>query len=165
MVDTSCDTSLEQTFPSIHQYQIASWLGVGICVHFSFSVLEFHLVCTCAGLTSAAIVSVTSYVPLSCCVLKTLCHPSHPAFIVFLPPLLYRSLYLSEVLGRGLIRTSHLGLMAPMSSVSAHGLVDHLSANLYLLQEKASMKVITLIRGFSNVSLEVILLLYVVEII
>lgn len=40
-------------YPSRHQQQIASRLGVGHCVHFVFSVLGSYLVWTCAGLEHA----------------------------------------------------------------------------------------------------------------
>lgn len=47
-------------FPRKYQLQIDSFLGVELCVHFAFSVLDFCLFRTCAGRVCAIAISVSS---------------------------------------------------------------------------------------------------------
>lgn len=66
---------LENTdFPclSSSQLQMTSWLGAGLWVCFSLSMLRFCLGWTCAGLVYADMISVSSCVHLFCCVWKVL---------------------------------------------------------------------------------------------
>lgn len=63
---------------SEHLLQIASGLGLGLCVHFPFSVLGPHVTGTCVHPLPAAAVSVSSYVWGSC-VRRTLFPWSHPS--------------------------------------------------------------------------------------
>lgn len=100
---------------------VTSGLDLGSCVHFPLSVLELHLAWTCAVM-HATIVSISSSVHNSSCVLTTLfpwSYPSPLAFIVFLPPLLNRCLSPEE---RDLINISHLGLSTPRLLVALHNL-------------------------------------------
>lgn len=62
---TLCWIILFFSFLSMYWLQIASWLRVWFCVH--FSVLRFCLVWTCVGLLHAVPVSVSSYVYQFCC--------------------------------------------------------------------------------------------------
>ena len=104
------DTPLGTTdclFASEYWLQIASWLRVGPCVHFPFSVLEHHMIWTCAGPVSvAATAPVSTYVhqsPQVCTTLFPWSHPSSLGLSIFVPPLPHKCLSLK---GKGLMKTS-----------------------------------------------------------
>jgi hypothetical protein len=98
VVNTLNDAPLGKTdvaFISKYLLQVASWLGVGPCVHFLFPVLACHLAWTCAGLVHVTKVSVSLYVHWSHCVWRTLFLQSHPpclALTNLLPLLPHRPL-------------------------------------------------------------------------
>lgn len=82
---------------SLSQYllDIDSWLGLGPCFFFPFSVLGFSLICICVGLVCAVPVSLISYLYWSSSVWKALFPWSHLpslALEIFLPFLLHKSL-------------------------------------------------------------------------
>lgn len=92
------------------------WLGLGLCVHFPFLVLRFHLYKTCASLSQSAAVSDFRCSSV-CCGWKTLflwTQSSTLALTIFPPHLLHRFWRLWE---RDLLKTSHLGLITPMSLI------------------------------------------------
>lgn len=98
------------------QLQVASWLGVGPYIHSPFLYWNFCVVSiVCTGLMCSITISVSLHMYQFCYVWKVVFpwhHPPSIALIIFLPPLCHRSLTLE---GRGLIKTSHLGLSAPNS--------------------------------------------------
>ena len=102
------------SFASGYQLQIASWLELGFCVYFSFSVLGIYLAWTCASFGHIVTVSVSVYKP--CCVWKTRFlwnYPSLLAHTVLLP-----SPPCSSLTPKGrtsLMKTFHVGLSAPKS--------------------------------------------------
>lgn len=103
---------------SLSQYllDIDSWLGLGPCFYFPFSILGFSLICICVGLVCAVPVSIISYLYLSSSVWKALFPWSHLpslALEIFLPLLLNKSLNHE---GNGVIKMSHLGLSAKKTS-------------------------------------------------
>ena len=91
------------------------WIrDVGLCP-LPLSVLGPHLAQNCAGSVHATTVPVSSYLRLSCSVLKALlpwCSPAPLALTVFLSPLLQGSLNSEE---RKLRETSYLELSVPIA--------------------------------------------------
>lgn len=128
--------SIEENWFSLSDYHLekASWLGMGPCDHFSFSMLAFCLTKACTGLAHAVTVSVSSYAHQLYGVCKN---------AVFLRLSTTSDPYNFSVLsfqwslsleGRGLIKTSHSWMSTPKALNSAHWPVWGHCDNCYLLQ-------------------------------
>lgn len=115
-LDTPRDTPLKKTdplFPNLYQLPIASWSGMGLCVHFPFSVSGFVRFESGCAIKSLWVLLCTSPTGSRRCFLWR--HPPPLAPTTFLPSLLHGSLALER---RGLTKTSHLRLGAPKSLIS-----------------------------------------------
>lgn len=103
------------SFASGYQWEIASGLRMGACIHFHSQCCDPHITWTWTGPEHATPVSVSSYVPKSCCVYKVLFpwwSSSPPVLAIFLPLPLQNSL---SPEGEDLLETFHLRLNIPRS--------------------------------------------------
>lgn len=139
------DSTLEENefpFPSRHHLQTASWLGVGPWVHFPFSVLQFHLLWTHAGLmcTSLSLWAHRWINPVVSGKQFPWRHPPTLTLSIFPPPLLHSS---PKPWGKGLdedipSRTDGSQVSHSLYTVQ---LVSGLCVNSHLLHEASLMRV------------------------
>lgn len=110
-------------------------LGVGLCVYFSFCVLEFCLVWSCAGLMCS--MTVHKYIGPATSGMELFPWNHQPLFplTIFLPLTQHKSLSLE---GKGLVKHLFYSLVLQSLSLLIHCQVQ-VSVNCHLLQEEVSL--------------------------
>lgn len=109
VVDRSSNTPLknkntDSPFPHRYPLQIASWIGLTVCVHFPFPSAEIFICLETAQILGMLPQSLSSSVHQPCCVWKTPFpwpHPPPVALPLFPPPL-PRSMSLEEDFDKGI---------------------------------------------------------------